>query len=198
MLINMEIKPRQLEIIEVAGKLLTHSGISGLTIKNLASEMNFSEGAVYRHFKSKEEIMLTLLRHLHENVVRIIGEVLMSGDFEEDFTSLFGKLARYFKNNPYYVVAVFSEGLMEESDRVNGKIMQLISTLTGCVQVVIKKGQEQHLIIDSLSAEQIAQIVVPSFKHQMFKWKMSNFTSDIEQEVDELTHALIRLLKVRT
>jgi AcrR family transcriptional regulator len=40
----MDIKPRQLEIIEVAGKLLTNSGINGLTIKNLANEMNFSEG----------------------------------------------------------------------------------------------------------------------------------------------------------
>ena len=67
MLIKMDIKPRQLEIIEVAGKLLTNSGINGLTIKNLANEMNFSEGAIYRHFKNKEEIM-PLLRYLHENV----------------------------------------------------------------------------------------------------------------------------------
>ncbi|HHV85836.1 MAG TPA: TetR/AcrR family transcriptional regulator, partial [Petrimonas sp.] len=32
----MEIKPRQLEIIEATGKILTQSGVNGLTIKRLA------------------------------------------------------------------------------------------------------------------------------------------------------------------
>lgn len=196
MLIKMDIKPRQLEIIEVAGKLLTNSGINGLTIKNLANEMNFSEGAIYRHFKNKEEIILTLLRYLHENVQRIIGEIPKSGDFEKDFTSLFDRLACYFKENPHYVVAVFSEGLMDESVRVSEKIMLLIGTLMKHVQSVIKEGQEQQIITGSLASEQIAQIIIPSFRHQMFKWKMSNFKSDIEQDVASLTHTFIKLLKV--
>lgn len=54
----MEITPRQLEIIEATGKILTKSGTSGLTIKNLAKEMNFSESAIYRHFASKEILYL--------------------------------------------------------------------------------------------------------------------------------------------
>ena len=41
------ISDRQLEIIEAAGKILTASGVSGLTIKNLAREMKFSESAIY-------------------------------------------------------------------------------------------------------------------------------------------------------
>ena len=36
---TLEISSRQLEIIEAAGKILTTSGVSGLTIKNLAKEM---------------------------------------------------------------------------------------------------------------------------------------------------------------
>jgi AcrR family transcriptional regulator len=52
-----ELSERQLEIIEAAGKVITSSGVSGLTIKNLAKEMKFSESAIYRHFTSKEEII---------------------------------------------------------------------------------------------------------------------------------------------
>ena len=47
------ISKRQLEIIQAAGKILTQSGIHGLTIKNLAKEMKFTESAIYRHFESK-------------------------------------------------------------------------------------------------------------------------------------------------
>ncbi len=68
MIVTMNIKPRQLEIIEATGKLLTTSGLNGLTIKNLALEMNFSESAIYRHFSSKEEIIITLLKYLNEKI----------------------------------------------------------------------------------------------------------------------------------
>lgn len=42
----MNITSRQLEIIESAGKILTVSGVSGLTIKNLAKEMDQIENWV--------------------------------------------------------------------------------------------------------------------------------------------------------
>jgi AcrR family transcriptional regulator len=48
----MEISAKQLEIIKAAGRILTASGVSGLTIKELAKEMQFSESAIYRHFES--------------------------------------------------------------------------------------------------------------------------------------------------
>lgn len=196
MLIKMEIKPRQLEIIEVAGKLLTRSGINGLTIKNLAYEMNFSEGAIYRHFKNKEEIILTLLRYLHENVREILRKAPEEDDFEEALTSLFVKLARYFKENPYYVVAVFSEGLMDESARVSEKIMVLIGTLMTHVQLIVQEGQKRNQIVNSIDAKQIAHIITPSFRHQMFRWKMSNFTTDIERDMASLAEAFGKLLQV--
>ena len=55
---------RQQEIIESAGKLLMEKGIKGLTTKNLAQEMEFSESALYRHFKNKEDIILLFIRFL--------------------------------------------------------------------------------------------------------------------------------------
>lgn len=55
---------RQQEIIASAGKLLMEKGIKGLTTKNLAQEMGFSESALYRHFANKEDIIVLLLNHL--------------------------------------------------------------------------------------------------------------------------------------
>ena len=194
--IKMEIKPRQLEIIEAAGKLLTTSGISGLTIKNLATEMNFSESAIYRHFTSKEEIILTLLQYLHENVARIMNDRPISGDFKKEFYSLFKRLTRYFKENPYYVVAVFSEGLLDESAQISEKIIQLMGTLTRHVQFLIEDGQKMQLITNLLTSEQIAQIIIPAFRYQMFKWKITNFESDVEHNIESLLSSLLELLKV--
>jgi AcrR family transcriptional regulator len=194
--IKMEIKPRQLEIIEAAGKLLTKAGVSGLTIKNLAVEMNFSESAIYRHFPSKEEIILTLLQYLHENVARMMKNEPRSGDFKKEFYSLFKRLTRYFKENPYYVVVVFSEGLLDESAPISEKIIQLMDTLTQHVQSLVEDGQKMQLITGLLTSEQITQIIIPAFRHQMFKWKVTNFESDIDYKIESLFLSLMELLKV--
>ena len=198
MIVPMNIKPRQLEIIEATGKLLTTSGINGLTIKNLASEMNFSESAIYRHFSSKEEIIVTLLKYLNENVNTIFKESSISGVFEKDFTALFKELTYYFKENPFYVVVVFSEGLVNESAQIGEKIIQLMNSLTKHAQAIIKEGQEKDLITRSLTSEQIVEIIIPAFKHQLFRWKISNFESDVAQSIESLAGSLLLLLKERT
>lgn len=198
MIVPMNIKPRQLEIIEATGKLLTTSGINGLTIKNLASEMNFSESAIYRHFSSKEEIIVTLLKYLNENVNTIFKESSISGVFEKDFTVLFRKLTTYFMENPFYVVAVFSEGLMNESARIGERILQLMNNLTKHVRTIIGEGQKKGLITRSLTSEQIVEIIIPAFRHQLFRWKISNFESDVAQSIESLAGSLLLLLKERT
>lgn len=195
MIVQMDIKPRQLEIIEAAGKLLSTSGISGLTIRNLAFEMNFSESAIYRHFSSKEEIIITLLRYLSKSIDKILKESFKSDDFEKDFTALFRKLSIFFKKNPFYVVTVFSERRINENDRIGEKIIQLMNNLTKYIQAVIKEGQKRDVITNSHTPEQIAQIIIPAYQHQMFKWKINNFESDIVRSSDSLSNSLLELLK---
>ena len=195
MIVQMDIKPRQLEIIEAAGKLLSTSGISGLTIRNLAFEMNFSESAIYRHFSSKEEIIITLLRYLSKSIDKILKESFKSDDFEKDFTALFRKLSIFFKKNPFYVVTVFSERRINENDRIGEKIIQLMNNLTKYIQAVIKEGQKRDVITNSHTPEQIAQIIIPAYQHQMFKWKINNCESDIVRSSDSLSNSFLELLK---
>lgn len=64
----MQISDRQKEIIEVSSKILLEKGIKSLTTKTVAQEMNFSESAIYRHFKNKEEIIVTMLELLFQNM----------------------------------------------------------------------------------------------------------------------------------
>ncbi len=92
----MEIKPRQLEIIEATGKILTQSGINGLTIKRLADEMNFSESAIYRHFESKEDIILTLLKYLTQNISAILDKIPCTSNADEDLKTVFRRITAYF------------------------------------------------------------------------------------------------------
>jgi AcrR family transcriptional regulator len=53
-----EFTDRQIEIMEAATNRISKYGIQNLTIKTLAEDIGLSEPALYRHFKSKNEILL--------------------------------------------------------------------------------------------------------------------------------------------
>ena len=90
MIASADISKRQMEIMEAAGLIMTNAGFGGLTTKSLAKTMNFSESAIYRHFRSKEEIVVSLLDYLAQNMgERLEMAIGDANSSEEAFTNLF-------------------------------------------------------------------------------------------------------------
>lgn len=190
------ITSRQFEIIEAAGKILTNSGVSGITIKNLAKEMKFSESAIYRHFTSKEEIIIAMLDYLANNIDDRLTEVISDHQTpEEKFTTLFQSQFTFFKLNPHFVVAVFSDGLLEESQRINETISKIMGVKMKHLMPIIKEGQQNDVFTKSITADELVHIVMGTFRLQMFKWRISNFQLDITLMGNTMLQSLLHLIK---
>lgn len=59
-----EATPRQEEILDRAFELVRESGLASLTMKKVAERVGFTEPAVYRHFPTKQALVLGLLGRL--------------------------------------------------------------------------------------------------------------------------------------
>lgn len=191
----MDITPRQLEIIEAAGKILTDSGVSGLTIKNLAKEMQFSESAIYRHFKSKEDIIIAMLNYLADNIDKRLSNLDSSLTPEEKFKALFAEQFRFFKLNPHFVVAVFSDGLMEESLVINEALLKLMNVKIKHLMPVVMEGQQKGVFTNAITTDELMHIIMGTFKLQMFKWRIANFEFDIKRSGDNMVQSILTLIK---
>jgi AcrR family transcriptional regulator len=191
----MDITPRQLEIIEAAGKILTASGVSGLTIKNLAKEMQFSESAIYRHFKSKEEIIIAMLNYLADNIDKRLSNLDNSLTPDEKFKALFAEQFRFFKLNPHFVVAVFSDGLMEQSQVINEALLKLMNVKIKQLMPIIMEGQQKGAFTNAITTDELMHIIMGTFKLQMFKWRIANFEFDIKRSGDNMVQSILTLIK---
>jgi AcrR family transcriptional regulator len=192
----MEVSERQLEIIESAGKILTQSGLSGLTTKNLAKEIGFSEAAIYRHFGSKEEIILVLLEYLHSSMDKRLEAVCIPGRTpHENFVALFESQFNFFTKNPHFVVAVFSDGLLEESDKINQAILRLMQVKMKYLLPIIMQGQQQGTFTQAITTEELVHIIMGSFRLQMYKWRIADFKFDIKRQGQNMLQALLTLIK---
>ncbi|MCG9879256.1 MAG: TetR/AcrR family transcriptional regulator [Bacteroidia bacterium] len=194
----LEISGRQLEIVECAGKILTTSGISGLTIKNLAKEMQFSESAIYRHFASKEEIIILMLNFLAESMDERYEKAISNQETpEEKFVKLFQSQFSFFKQNPHFVVAVFSDGLMEESMRINEAILKIMTIKMKHLLSIISEGQQKKVFTNAITSDELIHIVMGTFRLQMFKWRIANFQFDISRNGDNMIQSLLTLIKAK-
>jgi TetR/AcrR family fatty acid metabolism transcriptional regulator len=186
---------RQQEIIESAGKLLIQKGVKGLTTKNLALEMNFSESALYRHFKNKEDIVVLLLNYLGSNIkdrLNIISE--KNSTSEEKLKQLFSSQFEFFNQNTHFVVAILSEGLFDESEKINQSIMKIIHYKMELITKIIEVGKENNEFTKSIETQEIVHIIMGSFRMMMLKWKFSKFEIDLINQGNKIMDTVIKLL----
>jgi AcrR family transcriptional regulator len=190
------ISERQFEILKAASKILSTSGVSGLTIKNLAQEMKFSESAIYRHFTSKEEIIVAMLGYLAENMDERLQKVTSSHKNPlENLESIFIDQFTFFAQNPHFVVAVFSDGLMDASQNINAAIHKIMQVKMKALMPVIMQGQQQGFFTNTITTEELMHIIMGSFRLQMFKWRIANFQFDIERQGKNMLLAISTLIK---
>lgn len=60
---------RRKQIIDAARKLIIKKGSEHLTVRGIAKEIGFTEAAIYRHFKSKLEILAFLVSNIMDSVL---------------------------------------------------------------------------------------------------------------------------------
>ncbi|MBK8505922.1 MAG: TetR/AcrR family transcriptional regulator [Saprospiraceae bacterium] len=189
------ITERQIELIEAAGKILTRSGVSGLTVKNLATEMQFSEGALYRHFSSKEQIIMSMLEYLANELDRRYKDALSSiSDPKQRFIAVFRNQFRFFIEKPHFAVVVFSDGLMEENTQINEKIMKIMAVKVKHLLPILLDGQSKKIFITDLETDELSHIVLGAIRLLMLKWRASNFEFDLAQRGEQLIQSLLKII----
>ena len=77
---------RRREIIEAARVVITERGMRALTIGAIARAVGVSDGAIYRHFRGKKQILAGLIEDIDDRLARRID--LIDGDPESGLTRL--------------------------------------------------------------------------------------------------------------
>lgn len=186
---------RQLEIIQAAGKLLLEKGVKGLTTKNLAAEMRFSESALYRHFKNKEDIIVYLLEYLDQNIQQRLNEIAYSSAKPtEKLSQLFNSQFTYFNQNPHFIVAILSEGLFDETEKIYQAMLKIINYKVQIISGIIEQAKLSNEINAEIPTPDIVHIIMGSFRLMMLKWKISKFQLNLVAQGNALMQININLL----
>jgi AcrR family transcriptional regulator len=194
----MDIKPRQLEIIEAAGHLVTEDGFAALTTKRLADRMHFTEAALYRHFKSKEEILVTMLHHLAANIDERLGQVACEhADPVERIQAMFDSQFTYFQKNPQYLMAIFATGMLEASHGIDAGIERIMVVKRRHLLASVKAAQNSGALTKQYSAELLTHLLMGGFRLHLLQWRMSGRDFDLKRKGHPIIAAQLALMQAQ-
>lgn len=79
------------KIERAALKLFIHEGVDAATTRGIAEKAGVSEGALYRHYKGKDELALALFMETHNRLSGLLAEALSGpGNLEEKVNAAVG------------------------------------------------------------------------------------------------------------
>jgi TetR/AcrR family fatty acid metabolism transcriptional regulator len=193
---NVNLSKRQSEIIKAAIKLIGEGGIQALTIKNLSTEIGVAESALYRHFKSKTEVLNALLDFLGSFIISHYENVhnLKVSSFEKIERMISGQL-KIFAENPPYAIVILSDGLYKNEKSLYSKIFSVMERAKSTFINIIDEGIKNGEIRKDVPSDQLAFVIMGSIRLTVTQWSLSGFSFDLKKRGNILIKTLETLIK---
>lgn len=164
---------RRSQILEAVRDLIFTEGFSNFTIREVASRVGISEAAIYRHFISKEEMMLALLEGMfapwREAIGRLTAEKMSFGKKLEELCQLHLHHLLDERLNP---VLFFSEAINPQNQRLLELMRRNIGFLRENVILIVAAGQVNCEVKGSLPADAVAAAIIGLLQTSVIRWTL--------------------------
>jgi len=188
---------RQIEIMEAATQRIDRYGIQELTIKNLSADIGVSEAALYRHFKSKNEIMLGLLTYFMQEMSQRVMDIISKEGKRpvERLRGVFSSQLKAFTQKPAIVSVIFSEGIFRFNKELSATVSDLMDMMHDLIDSIIKEGQDDGSISNLVGHSTLATIILGSMRITVLKWKISGHTSDLIKDGNSVLNGILKMIQ---
>ncbi len=191
----MNLTKRQKEIVEASLEIIGEGGIQALTIKNISKKVGISEPAIYRHFDSKTQILLTILDFFIINNKQLIQQDLKQNkNVMEVIELLFNNFIKTFLEYPYLISVIFSEEIFRNDEVFKEKSSLIINENYAMITGLIRKGQEKNEIRSDLDAASLATIIMGSLRLCVKRWQMSDYAFSLKENGNRLKQTILKIL----
>ncbi len=192
----MDFTPRQIEIIQAATKLIGEKGIQNMTTKHLAEEVGFSEPALYRHFKGKTEILVSVLEYFRKEMKGKLAPLMAKQKTGIDKVH---KLVEFqfslFTQNPAIIMVIFAETSFQYDQVLSSTVNKLLNQKKQMMVNIVEGGKADGSIRNDVDSEQLMSIILGSMRFTVLQWRMSNLQFDLNEKGIELCKAINTLIK---
>ncbi|HTO17498.1 MAG TPA: TetR/AcrR family transcriptional regulator [Edaphocola sp.] len=188
---------RQIEIMEAATDRISKFGIQNLTIKTLAQDIGLSEPALYRHFKSKNEILISLLEYFRTEMQNRIGSIASkpTDTAGDRLRAIFDSQLQTFTNKPEIVSVIFAESIFHFDKSLTNKVSEIMDLMQNNINANIKDGQKSGQYTTLMGVSTLTTIIIGSMRMTVLKWKISGHKSNLIKDGKAVLEGILKMIE---
>jgi len=152
---------RREQLLDSAAKLFAEHGYARATTAQLAKAAGVTEPIIYRHFKSKRDLFVALIKRTGKRTLDQWKEDLVGATDPAD------RLRRLIGDNPMVSETgrteyrVFLQAISEvEDDKIQEAINEHIARVHAFLATELERAQKAHRVTNKFSAEVLAWLMI--------------------------------------
>jgi TetR/AcrR family transcriptional regulator len=155
---------RREQILQTLAAMLEQPGTERITTALLASKLEVSEAALYRHFASKAQMFEGLIDFIEHSVFSLINQI---AEREEDGAQKAARmvtvLLQFGERNPGMARVMVGDALVFENERLHQRMNQLFERVESALRQVLRAAAEANKSATPTADAQVRAAVLVAF-----------------------------------
>lgn len=152
-----ELRPGQLRILKAVAALLEDPSAK-VTIASIARQIGVTEAAIYRHYRSKNDIFLSIMDYMEANFLGPLNTVQKeSNSTAERLETVFERYMAFFEGHPGLARLFLGHG-SSAAPGLGERVQLLNAKIRAQVAQMLRYGYAQDELHEGISSEQAAEL----------------------------------------
>jgi AcrR family transcriptional regulator len=173
---------RRKQIIDALRKLIIEYGSENVTVRRIAKEIGVSQGAIYRHFKSKREILSFLVDYIEESLIGDIEKNDPQANTLEILENILRNHISAIEQKKGVAFLVVAEIISLGDKRLNRKIYDVLNNYISHIKDIIIRGIQSKEIKADIDPGMTATTFFGVIQALVSLWALSNYTFTLEEK----------------
>ncbi len=150
---------RQHQIKKAVLDIIYTNGLKSLSTRNLSKWTGMSEGAIFRHFKTKQDIILSIITDVHKDLIGNLQQIANSTDDPHERLNRFVCFTiDYLTRNKGITMLMFSEASHKNDAVMKEKLSLIFNKQKTLVSKIIMDGIALGKWDESIPVENVAML----------------------------------------
>lgn len=158
---RMSSEDRQSEIIRVAVELAAEKDVGSVTTQDMADAMQLTQGAIFRHFASKDEIWLAVMCWIQKSLMKVLSKAAANASDPLDaIERMFLAHVAFISKHPAIPRILFSELQHKKNGKMRRLIQEIMSGYEGRIATRLDEAKAQSLVDAGLDSKSAAVLYI--------------------------------------
>ncbi|MDP3585075.1 MAG: TetR/AcrR family transcriptional regulator [Thiobacillus sp.] len=152
---------RREEIIRVTLDLAAKQGVDDITTQDMAQAMGLTQGAVFRHFPSKDAIWLAVMQWVRDRLMAVLGRAAEQGhDPLDALERMFFAHIAFIEGHPAIPRVLMSEHLHGRSSALRQMVTEIMLGYEAKIAGLLQAAQAQARVRADLDTHAAATLYI--------------------------------------